>query len=79
MKSEKALLQEQYSEALELSKDVESQIQKEQARLAEIARQEAERKSNSSSKVQTQVEAAVFQGMVLPFQLVHGQSLQTGA
>lgn len=44
LKSQKALLEEQYSEALELSKDVEAQIQKEQARLAEIARQEAERK-----------------------------------
>lgn len=44
LKSQKALLEEQYSEALELSKDVDAQIQKEQARLAEIARQEAERK-----------------------------------
>ena len=49
LKSEKALLEEQYSEALELSKDVESQIQKEQARLAEIARQEAERKKQQQS------------------------------
>lgn len=41
LKSEKALLEEEYSEALQLSKEVEAQIQKEQARLAEIARQQA--------------------------------------
>ncbi len=49
LKTEKALLEEQYSEALELNKDIESQIQKEQARLAEIARQEAERKKQQQS------------------------------
>lgn len=50
LKNEKALLEEQYSEALELSKDVEAQIQKEQARLAEIARQEAERKKQQQQQ-----------------------------
>ena len=50
LKTEKALLEEQYSEALELSKEVESQIQKEQARLAEIARQEAERKKQQQQQ-----------------------------
>lgn len=49
LKNEKALLEEEYSEALQLSKEVEAQIQKEQARLAEIARQEALNKGNSSS------------------------------
>lgn len=50
LKSEKALLEEEYSEALQLSKEVEAQIQKEQARLAEIARQEAlKNQANSGS------------------------------
>lgn len=49
LKNEKALLEEEYSEALQLSKEVEAQIQKEQARLAEIARQQALNKGNSSS------------------------------
>ncbi|MGM9945536.1 MAG: murein hydrolase activator EnvC family protein [Lysinibacillus sp.] len=49
LKNEKALLEEEYSEALQLSKEVEAQIQKEQARLAEIARQQALNKVNSSS------------------------------
>ena len=49
LKSEKALLEEEYSEALQLSKEVEAQIQKEQARLAEIARQQALNKGNSTS------------------------------
>ena len=50
LKNEKALLEEEYSEALQLSKEVEAQIQKEQARLAEIARQEAlKNQANSSS------------------------------
>lgn len=51
LKNEKALLEEEYSEALQLSKEVETQIQKEQARLAEIARQQALKKKNSSSSV----------------------------
>ncbi|MFF5996781.1 peptidoglycan DD-metalloendopeptidase family protein [Lysinibacillus sp. KU-BSD001] len=46
LKNEKALLEEEYSEALELSKDVEAQIRKEQARLAEIARQQEANKNN---------------------------------
>ena len=49
LKNEKALLEEEYSEALQLSKEVEAQIQKEQARLAEIARQQALNKGNSTS------------------------------
>ena len=49
LKNEKSLLEEEYSEALQLSKEVEAQIQKEQARLAEIARQQALNKGNASS------------------------------
>lgn len=49
LKNEKALLEEEYSEALQLSKEVEAKIQKEQARLAEIARQQALNKQNSTS------------------------------
>ena len=49
LKDEKALLEEEYSEALQLSKEVEAQIQKEQARLAEIARQQALNKNNATT------------------------------
>ena len=58
LKSEKALLEEEYSEALQLSKEVEAQIQKEQARLAEIARQEALNKVNNSSSGNTPAVSA---------------------
>ena len=60
LKSEKALLEEEYSEALQLSKEVEAQIQKEQARLAEIARQEALNKNNATSGNTPEVSAGTW-------------------
>lgn len=49
LKSEKKLLVKEYSEALNISKKVEKDIVKEQARLAKIARQQAEAASKSSN------------------------------
>ena len=61
LKNEKALLEEEYSEALQLSKEVEAQIQKEQARLAEIARQQAiKNQGNSSSSNLPDVSAGTW-------------------
>lgn len=61
LKNEKALLEEEYSEALQLTKEKEAQIQKEQARLAEIARQEAiKNQGNSSSSNLPNVSAGTW-------------------
>jgi peptidoglycan hydrolase CwlO-like protein len=50
LESEKKLLEEEYSEAISVGKDIEKKIAAEQARLAEIARQEAlKAKQNGSS------------------------------
>ncbi|RIJ63771.1 murein hydrolase activator EnvC [Rummeliibacillus sp. POC4] len=49
LKSEKKLLEKEYSEALNISKKVQKEIEKEQARLAEVARKQAEAASKSSS------------------------------
>ena len=50
LQSEKKLLEEEYSEALQISKDMDKKIEAEQARLAEIARQEAlKAKQNGSN------------------------------
>lgn len=49
LKSDKKLLENEYSEALNISKKVQNEISKEQARLAEVARKQAEATANSSS------------------------------
>lgn len=49
LKSEKKLLETEYSEALSISKKVENDIAKEQARLAEVARKQAEAAAKNSS------------------------------
>lgn len=49
LKSEKKLLESEYSEALNISKEVEKDIAKEQARLAEVARKQAEAAKNSTT------------------------------
>jgi peptidoglycan hydrolase CwlO-like protein len=51
LKSEKKLLESEYSEALNISKEVEKDIAKEQARLAEVARKQAEAARNSTTTV----------------------------
>ncbi len=62
LKSQKKLLEKEYSEALSISKKVQNEIVKEQARLAEIARKQAEaaaaekrKNANSANSVTTQV------------------------
>ena len=49
LESEKKLLEEEYSEALQVSKENEKKIAAEQARLAEIARQEALKNQGNNS------------------------------
>ncbi len=49
LESEKKLLEEEYSEYLSINKDLEKKIAAEQARLAEIARQEALKNQGNSS------------------------------
>ena len=49
LESEKKLLEEEYSEALQISKENEKKIAAEQARLAEIARQEALKNQGNNS------------------------------
>lgn len=49
LSSEKRLLEEEYSEAIQVSKELESQIVAEQNRLAEIARQQAAANGGGSS------------------------------
>lgn len=48
LKGQKQLLEEEYSEALEVSKELEKQIATEQRRIAEIARREAAKRAASS-------------------------------
>lgn len=47
LSSEKTLLEKEYSEAVEVSQDIQNQISKEQARIAEIARQQEASKKPS--------------------------------
>ncbi|MGG0658267.1 murein hydrolase activator EnvC family protein [Rummeliibacillus pycnus] len=49
LKAKKKLLEKEYSEALNISKEVEKDIAKEQARLAKIARQQAEAAAKNSN------------------------------
>lgn len=49
LRSEKNLLEEEYSEALEINEALQQQIKKEQARIAELARQEALRKQREQA------------------------------
>lgn len=49
LSSEKRLLEEEYSEAIQVSKELESQIVAEQKRLAEVARQQAAAKAAQAS------------------------------
>ena len=49
LRNQKQLLEEEYSEALEINDTLQQQIKKEQARIAEIARQEALRKQREQA------------------------------
>lgn len=49
LKGQKQLLEEEYSEAIEVSKELESKIVAEQRRIAEIARKEAARKAAAAA------------------------------
>lgn len=50
LKGQKQLLEEEYSEAIEVSKDLENKIAAEQRRIAEIARKEAARRAAEAAK-----------------------------
>ena len=56
--SEKKLIEKEYSEALSISKEVQAGIEKEQARLTEVARQKAKAKQISTKKTSVSTPSA---------------------
>lgn len=58
LKSQKKLLEKEYSEALTISKNVEKEIAKEQARLAEVARKQAAQAAAEAKRASQNKEAS---------------------